>query len=82
MVCFFALVMESYLALRLKETGCTTSVKDVLHDVSQMKASLIRVEGQEQIIRTELHGEANAAFVAIGTQAPPRVMTDTWQERV
>ncbi|GAX88401.1 IS1634 family transposase [Effusibacillus lacus] len=79
MVCFLALVMESYLALRLKETGCTMSVKDVLHDVSQMKASLIRVEGQEQIIRTELHGEANAAFVAIGTQAPPRVLTNTLQ---
>ncbi len=74
MVCFLALVMESFLALRLKEAGCQSSVKDVLHDVSQMKASLIRVNGEEVIVRTELHGEANMAFVALGTQAPPRML--------
>lgn len=77
MLCFLALVMESYLALRLKERGCTTSVKDVLHDVSQMKASCVRVDGQEKIVRTELYGQANAAFEAIGTQAPPRELDDT-----
>ena len=74
MVCFLALVLESYLALRLKEKGCTTSIKDIMHDVSQMKASLIRINGEEQIIRTELHGNANMAFEAIGTKAPARVV--------
>ncbi|MBN7453273.1 transposase, partial [Mycobacteroides abscessus subsp. abscessus] len=74
MVCFLALVMESFLAHRLKEIGCEASVKDVLHDVSQIKASLVATNGEEQIIRTELMGEANAAFVAIGTSAPPRVL--------
>jgi hypothetical protein len=74
MVCFLALVMESFLALRLKETGSQSSVKDVLHDGSQMKASLIRVNGEEVIVRTELHGEANMAFVTLETQAPPRML--------
>ncbi|MBE3571089.1 MAG: transposase [Bacillales bacterium] len=77
MICFLALVLESFLAYKLKEIGCETSVKDILHDVSRMKASLISVDGQEQIIRTELHGEANQAFVAIGTQAPPRILVDS-----
>ena len=77
LVCFLALVLESYLAYKLKETGCRKSVKDVLYDVSQIKASLITVNGEDQIVRTELQGEANAAFVAIGTQAPPRVLVNT-----
>ena len=74
MICFLALVMESYLALKLRESGSETGVKDVLHDVSQMKASLIRVDGVEQIVRTELYGEANQAFIAIGSQAPSRIL--------
>lgn len=43
MVCFLALVLESFLAYKLKEIGCKESVKDILHDVSQIKASLITV---------------------------------------
>jgi transposase len=82
MICFLALVMESYLALKLRQTGCEKSVKDVLHDVEQMKASLIRVEGQEQIVRTEIHGDANAAFIAIGTQAPPRILSEIWHSEM
>ncbi|MDQ0340591.1 hypothetical protein J2S00_003415 [Caldalkalibacillus uzonensis] len=66
--------MESVLAYKLKEIGCQTSVKDVLHEVSQIKASLVVSNGEEQIIRTELRGEANMAFVASGTTAPPRVL--------
>lgn len=45
-----------------------------MHDVSQMKASKIRVNGEEQIVRTELQGQANLAFEALVTQAPPRVL--------
>jgi transposase len=82
LVCFLALVMESYLALKLREFGCETSVKNVLHDISQMKASLIRVDGVEQIVRTELYGQANAAFAAIGTQAPARILQEIWQSEV
>ena len=74
MVCFLALVMESFLAYKLKEIGCQTSVKDILHDVSQVKASKIRVNGEEQIVRTELQSQANLAFEALVTQAPPRVL--------
>ena len=65
MVCFLALVMESFLAYKLKEIGCQTSVKDILHDVRQMKASKIRMNGEEQIVRTELQGQANLAFEAL-----------------
>lgn len=36
LVCFLALVLESYLAYKLRETGCRKSVKDVLYDVSQL----------------------------------------------
>jgi transposase len=74
MVCFLALVMESFLAYKLKKIGCQASLKDVMHDVSQIKASLVVSNGEEQVIRTELLGEANTAFVAIGTTAPPRVL--------
>ncbi|WP_181917350.1 hypothetical protein [Virgibacillus dokdonensis] len=76
MVCFLALVMESFLAFKLKEIGYQTSVKEVLHDVAQMKASLVCVNGEEQIVRTELQGDAYMAFEAIGTQAPPRVLNN------
>lgn len=82
LVCFLALVMESYLALKLREFGCETSVKNVLHDISQMKASLILVNGLEQIVRTELYGQANVAFAAIGTQAPARILQEIWQSEV
>lgn len=40
----------------------------------KMKASKIRVNGEEQIVRTELQGQANLAFEALVTQAPPRVL--------
>lgn len=54
--------------------GCQASVKDVLHDVSQIKANLVVSNGEEQIVRTKLQGEAQTAFAAIGTTAPPRVL--------
>jgi hypothetical protein len=62
------------LAFHLKEKGCKTSFSDVMHDVGQMKASLVRINGEEQIIRTELQGDANLAFEAIGTKASARVV--------
>ncbi|MBO8164934.1 MAG: IS1634 family transposase [Brevibacillus sp.] len=82
MICFLALVMESYLGFKLRQSRYQKSVKDVLHDVGQMKASLIRVEGQEQIVRSEWHGDANAAFVAIGTQALPCILNEAWQSEM
>lgn len=74
MVCFLAFVMESYLAYCLKQKGYTQSVTEVLHDVHQIKASLVRVNGEEQIVRSELPGDSYVAFEAIGTQPPRRVL--------
>ncbi|WP_181917346.1 hypothetical protein [Virgibacillus dokdonensis] len=39
-----------------------------------MKASLVCINGEEQIVQTELEGDAYMAFEALGTQAPPRLL--------
>ncbi|MEW9671319.1 IS1634 family transposase [Ammoniphilus sp. 3BR4] len=74
MICFLALVLESFMRLKLKESGSTSSYSQVMHDLEQLKVSKVLTEGKEVVVRNELTGQAFDAFKALGTQVPPRIL--------
>lgn len=74
MICFLALVLESFMRLKLKESGSPSTYSEVMHDLEQLKVSKVLTDGKEIVVRNELTGQAFAAFKAIGTQVPPRIL--------
>lgn len=74
MICFLALVLESFMRLKLKESGSTSTYSQVMHDLEQLKVSKVLTDGKEVVVRNELTGQAFDAFKALGTQVPPRIL--------
>lgn len=72
-VCFLAFVMEVALRKKLKETGIEASYRDILSDLTQLKAVQIIQDGQTYLARTELQGKAYDAFKAVGLRPPAKV---------
>lgn len=73
MVCFLSFVLETTLRKKLKETGSEAPYHQILHDLQQLKAVKINLEGQTYLARTELTGEAFDVFKALGLRPPSRV---------
>lgn len=72
--CFLALRLEVDLQRRLDEHGVDVSWPDLMRDLDQVKAVDITLDGQRYRLRTELVGEAAAAFAAAGVR-PPRLVS-------
>jgi len=73
-VCFLALVLDT--ALRRKLGAITKEVvpyNDLLHQLEEVKAVEINLDGKRYLARTELVGHADLAFRALGTRPPLRV---------
>lgn len=73
MVCFLAFVLETALRKKLKEAGTEEAYPHILHDLQQLKAVQITIDGETYLIRTELLGKAFDAFKAVGLRPPARV---------
>ncbi|MBJ3584180.1 IS1634 family transposase, partial [Salmonella enterica subsp. enterica serovar Derby] len=73
MVCFLALVLESLLLRKLRQQNPDVSYEDVLHDLSQLHAVAVELDGEAYLTRTELVGQAYEAFKAVGLRPPARV---------
>lgn len=73
MVCFLALVLESLLWRKLRQQNPGVSYDDVLHDLSQLHAVAVELDGEAYLTRTELVGQAFEAFKAVGLRPPARV---------
>jgi len=73
MVCFLALVLESLLWRKLRQQNPDVRYEDVLHDLSQLHAVAVELDGEAYLTRTELVGQAFEAFKAVGLRPPARV---------
>lgn len=73
MVCFLALVLESALQRSLRQVGSTASLAEVLHDLDQLHAAELHLDGRRYLCRTPLVGKAYEAFKAVGLRPPPEV---------
>ena len=74
-VCFLALVVETALARLLKAHGSSSSYREVLADLEQMRAVRLETRGKTWLWRTELPNQAYEAFRATGLRPPSRVQT-------
>jgi hypothetical protein len=72
--CFLALRLEVDLQRRLDERRVEVSWPDLMRDLDQVKAVDLTLDGQRYRLRTELVGEAAAAFAAAGVR-PPRLVS-------
>jgi hypothetical protein len=70
MVCFLALVMETALYRKLKETGSDFSYADILENLTEIRAVEITIEGKRYLARTEMTGNAYDAFKALRIRPP------------
>lgn len=70
-----ALVLESALQRRLADGALDLSYSQVRRDLDRLRAVLLEVEGQHYLLRTQLQGEAHAAFQAAGVRPPAHLQT-------
>ena len=71
---FLALRLEVDLQRRLDDKGVETSWPDLMHDLNQLQAVRLNLDGKSYRIRTDFEGAAYQAFKAAGAQPPKRVM--------
>lgn len=70
MVCFLALVLESTLQKKLRENNPDLNFRKVMKDLAQMRAVKVSFENEQYLTRSELQGDAFAAFKAVKARPP------------
>lgn len=71
---FLALRLEVDLQRRLDEQGIDVSWPDLMHDLEQVQAVDLTLDGRRWRVRTDLPGQAHAAFRAAGVRPPSRIV--------
>ena len=67
---FLALRLEIDLQRRLDEKGVKVAWPDLMRDLGQVQAVRVELDGARYLLRTDLAGAANQAFVAAGLRPP------------
>lgn len=70
---FLALRLEVDLQHRLDEREVAISWPDLMRDLDQVRAVILDLDGKRYRLRTDLVGEAHAAFAAAGVRVPATV---------
>jgi len=70
---FLALRLEVDLQRRLDDTGAKVPWPDLTQDLSGVQAVYLSLDGRRWRVRTDLVGQAYAAFQATGVRPPPRL---------
>lgn len=70
---FLALRLEVDLQRRLDEAGVDVSWPDLMRDLGQVQAVTVELDGQRDLLRTDLAGMAHQAFAAAGVRVPSAV---------
>lgn len=73
-ICFLALIMRIGLEKRIKAIDSNLNFSDVIRDVGRIKASKLKINNEELIIRTDLTGNANVAFKAVNMRVPSKIL--------
>lgn len=71
--CFLALYLVVAMRKKIEALGLEEKVEwdDLIRDLSQIRAIGLNLEGRRFRLRTELRGQANIAFRAVGLRPPP-----------
>lgn len=73
-ICFLALVMRIALQKKIKAIDHSLSFSEVIRDVSKIKATKLKINNEEFIIRTDLTGNAHVAFKAVNMRVPNKII--------
>ena len=68
---FLALRLEVDLQRRLEQTTLSVSWTGLMHDLMQLHAVRVELDGHNYLLRTDLQGAAYQAFAAAGLRPPP-----------
>jgi transposase len=68
---FLALRLEVDLQRRLEQTTLSVSWPGLMHDLMQLHAVRVELDGHNYLLRTDLQGAAYQAFAAAGLRPPP-----------
>lgn len=73
MVCFLAFLLQSALRRRLEEEGSEISYTDLIHDLRQVRAFELELDGVQYLLRPPLYGCSYEGFKAVGIRPPAEV---------
>jgi len=73
MVCFLAFFLQSALRRRLDEEGSDVSYTDLIHDLRQVRAFEVELDGTRYLLRPPLYGKSYEGFKAAGIRPPAEV---------
>ncbi len=73
MASFLALRLEIDLQRRMEKKGTNVSWPELMHDLKQLQAVRINLDGEGWLVRTDFQGVAHIAFKAAGVQPPNKV---------
>jgi hypothetical protein len=71
--CFLALRLEVDLQRRLDEKKLTVSWPTLMHDLGEVRAITVDLDGERYLLRTDMAGSAFMAFQAAGVRVPARL---------
>ena len=71
-VCFLALVLQLTMQKLLQSQN--ENYATVMSDLAKVKATHIKVQDENYLVRTDLTGKAHSAFKALGLAVPQRVI--------
>ena len=57
--------------MKIQALGAKPEWKDLIRDLSQVRAIGLELEGKSYLLRTDLRGTAHWAFKAVGMRPPP-----------
>lgn len=73
MVCFLAFLLQSTLRRQLEETESKASYTDLIHDLKQVRAFGLELDGVKYLLRPPLYGCSYEGFRAVGIRPPAEV---------
>lgn len=73
-ICFLALVMRIGLEKRIKAIDTKYNFSEVVMDLARIKATKLRINNEELIIRTDLTGNAHVGFKAVNMRVPNKII--------
>jgi len=73
MVCFLAFLMQSALRRRLEEEENQVSYTELIHDLRQVRAFEVELDGVKYLLRPPLYGKSYEGFKAAGIRPPAEV---------
>jgi transposase len=69
--CFLALCLAARLRQKLDDAGKKLPWNEIIRDLSQLRAVVVRIGSQRYLLRSPLQGHAGAVLQVVGLKPPP-----------